>query len=63
MCSSLTLASKAVPLDVVALPQRVKTSEINLKYMIHVYPTIAEVLKIVMIAYYKDPSKLACCAE
>jgi len=31
--------------------------------LIHVYPTMAEALKIVAIAFYKDPSKLSCCAE
>jgi mercuric reductase len=31
--------------------------------MIHVYPTMAEALKIVAISRYKDPAKLSCCAE
>lgn len=31
--------------------------------MLHVYPTMAEALKIVAIARYKDPEKLSCCAE
>lgn len=31
--------------------------------MIHVYPTMAEALKIVAISRYKDPHKLSCCAE
>lgn len=31
--------------------------------MIHVYPTIAEALKIAAISYFKDPAKLSCCAE
>jgi mercuric reductase len=31
--------------------------------LIHVYPTMAEALKIVAISRYKDPSKLSCCAE
>ncbi len=30
---------------------------------LHVYPTMAEALKIVAIARYKDPQKLSCCAE
>ena len=30
---------------------------------LHVYPTMAEALKIVAIARYKDPAKLSCCAE
>jgi mercuric reductase len=31
--------------------------------MLHVYPTMAEALKIVALAYAKDVSKLSCCAE
>ena len=30
---------------------------------IHVYPTMAEALKIVAISRYKDPARLSCCAE
>src|SRR5262249_16600497 len=31
--------------------------------MVHVYPTMAEALKIVAISRYKDPARLSCCAE
>ena len=31
--------------------------------LLHVYPTMAEALKIVAISAFKDPSKLSCCAE
>jgi mercuric reductase len=31
--------------------------------LLHVYPTMAEALKIVAVSRYKDPSKLSCCAE
>ncbi len=31
--------------------------------LIHVYPTMAEALKMVAISRYKDPAKLSCCAE
>jgi mercuric reductase len=31
--------------------------------LIHVYPTMAEALKIAAISRYKDPEKLSCCAE
>lgn len=31
--------------------------------MLHVYPTIAEALKIVALAYTKDVSKMSCCAD
>jgi mercuric reductase len=30
---------------------------------LHVYPTMAEALKIVAISRRKDPSKLSCCAD
>lgn len=31
--------------------------------LLHVYPTMAEALKIVAISRYKDPAKLSCCAS
>jgi len=31
--------------------------------MVHVYPTMAEALKIVALSFYKDVSKMSCCAE
>jgi mercuric reductase len=31
--------------------------------LLHVYPTMAEALKIVALSRYKDPAKLSCCAE
>ncbi len=31
--------------------------------LLHVYPTMAEALKIVAISRYKDPTRLSCCAE
>lgn len=31
--------------------------------LLHVYPTMAEALKIAAISYFKDPAKLSCCAE
>lgn len=31
--------------------------------LLHVYPTMAEALKIAAISRYKDPAKLSCCAE
>ncbi len=30
--------------------------------LLHVYPTMAEALKIVVISRHKDPAKLSCCA-
>jgi hypothetical protein len=31
--------------------------------MIHVYPTMAEALMIVALSFFKDVSKMSCCAE
>ena len=31
--------------------------------LLHVYPTMAEALKVAAISRYKDPAKLSCCAE
>ncbi|GAC1395464.1 MAG: hypothetical protein NVSMB65_14510 [Chloroflexota bacterium] len=31
--------------------------------LLHVYPAMAEALKIVAISRYKDPATLSCCAE
>jgi mercuric reductase len=31
--------------------------------MIHVYPTMAEALKIVALSFFKDVQRLSCCAE
>jgi mercuric reductase len=31
--------------------------------LLHVYPTMAEALKIAAISRFKDPAKLSCCAE
>src|SRR5581483_8918988 len=31
--------------------------------LVHVYPTMAEALKIVALSFFKDVSKLSCCAE
>ena len=31
--------------------------------LLHVYPTMAEALKIAAISRRKDPAKLSCCAE
>jgi mercuric reductase len=31
--------------------------------LLHVYPTMAEALKIVALSRYKDPARLSCCAE
>ncbi len=31
--------------------------------LVHVYPTMAEALKIVALSFFKDPGRLSCCAE
>ena len=32
-------------------------------HLLHVYPTMAEALKIVALSYIKDVSKMSCCAD
>ena len=54
-------ASEVIHEAAMALRFRAKLEDfIN---MIHVYPTMAETLKIAAISYFKDPAKLSCCAE
>ena len=31
--------------------------------LVHVYPTMAEALKIVALSFFKDVTKMSCCAE
>jgi mercuric reductase len=46
-----------------AMAMRFKATIDDFIDMVHVYPTMAEALKIVAISRYKDPAKLSCCAE
>lgn len=46
-----------------AMAMRFRATVHDFVDQLHVYPTMAEALKIVAIAKYKDPAKLSCCAE
>ena len=46
-----------------AMGMRFRAREHDFVDMIHVYPTMAEALKIVALSFTKDVSKLSCCAE
>ena len=47
----------------VAMALRFKAKIQDFIDLLHVYPTMAEALKIVAISRHKDPAKLSCCAE
>ncbi|MDO8360025.1 MAG: hypothetical protein Q7T08_08290 [Devosia sp.] len=42
---------------------RFRATLTNFVDLLHIYPTMAEALKIAAIARTKDPAKLSCCAE
>ena len=46
-----------------AMALRFRATTRNFAELVHVYPTMAEALKIVAISRFKDPAKLSCCAE
>ena len=46
-----------------AMALRFRATLFDFIHMLHVYPTMAEALKIAAISRFKDPSKLSCCAE
>lgn len=46
-----------------AMAMRFKAGIEDFIELLHIYPTMAEALKIVAISRYKDPAKLSCCAE
>jgi mercuric reductase len=46
-----------------AMALRFKASVYDFIDMIHVYPTMAEALKIAALSFFKDVEKLSCCAE
>ena len=60
---SLVLQNAGEVIHEAAMALRFKARLEDFIDMIHVYPTMAEALKIVAISYYKDPTKLSCCAE
>lgn len=46
-----------------AMALRFRATLFDFIHQLHVYPTMAEALKIVAISRFKDPNKLSCCAE
>ncbi|MGC8667561.1 MAG: hypothetical protein ACP5VE_05545 [Chthonomonadales bacterium] len=46
-----------------AMAMRFRAKIADFVDQIHVYPTMAEALKIVAISRYKDPARLSCCAQ
>lgn len=46
-----------------AMAMRFRAKLTDFVDLLHVYPTMAEALKIAAIARTKDPAKLSCCAE
>jgi len=54
-------AGEVIPEAAMALRFRAKVRDFV--ELLHVYPTMAEALKIVAIARDKDPEKLSCCGE
>lgn len=46
-----------------AMAMRFRATLDDFIHLLHVYPTMAEALKIAAISRYKDPAKLSCCAE
>lgn len=46
-----------------AMAMRFKATVYDFMDMVHVYPTMAEALKIAALSFFKDVEKLSCCAE
>ncbi len=46
-----------------AMGLRFRATLLDFIGLLHVYPTMAEALKIVAISRFKDPERLSCCAE
>lgn len=55
--------SAAEAIHEAAMALRFKATLHDFIDQLHVYPTMAEALKIVAISRFKDPAKLSCCAE
>lgn len=60
---SMVGAAAAEVIHEAAMAMRFRATVHDFIDQLHVYPTMAEALKIVAIAKYKDPAKLSCCAE
>jgi mercuric reductase len=61
----VTMVGRGAPevIHEAAMGLRFRAKEQDFVDMIHVYPTMAEALKIVALSCSKDVSKLSCCAE
>jgi mercuric reductase len=46
-----------------AMALRFKATVYDFIDMVHVYPTMAEALKIAALSFFKDVERLSCCAE
>ncbi|MCC6192542.1 MAG: mercury(II) reductase [Anaerolineales bacterium] len=60
---SLVMRDAAEVIHEAAMGLRLGATIFDFIDMLHVYPTMAEALKIVAISRFKDPKKLSCCAE
>jgi mercuric reductase len=60
---SLVMRDAAEVIHEAAMALRLGASLHDFIDMLHVYPTMAEALKVVAISRFKDPAKLSCCAE
>ncbi len=60
---SLVMRDAAEVIHEAAMALRLGATVHDFIDMLHVYPTMAEALKIVAISRFKDPEKLSCCAE
>lgn len=60
---SLVMPNAGEVIHEAAMAMRFHAKLENYIDMIHIYPTMAEALKVAAISYFKDPSKLSCCAE
>ena len=60
---SMIAANAAEVIHEAAMAMRFRARLEDFVDLLHVYPTMAEALKIAAIARFKDPRKLSCCAE
>lgn len=60
---SLVMPNASEVIHEAAMAMRFRAKLEDFIDLIHVYPTMAEALKIAAISYFKDPAKLSCCAE
>lgn len=60
---SLVMPTAGEVIHEAAMGLRMGATTQDFSELLHVYPTMAEALKIVAISRYKDPRKLSCCAD